>query len=79
MTTTTQPRTVTTDTVETQTASTAIATGRPSGGWLQRLKDRRSTRSDLARAIAAYPASRSAAAVVLPAHLGGSRWSDAVG
>lgn len=79
MTTTTQPRTVTTDTAETQTATPTVETPRRSVGWIQSLKDRRNNRSELARTIAAYPATRSAAAVVLPAHLGGSRWSDAVG
>lgn len=104
MTTTTRPRTVTADTVETQTApAPTVAARRRSTSWVQALKDRRSNRSDLARTIAAYPATRSAAAYILPtpqiaagqapavipsadrqqqglpAHLNGSRWSDAVG
>lgn len=106
-TTKTQPTAISTvevgETTHPRTVDATIAPGRRSTSWIQALKDRRRNRSDLARTIAAYPATRSAAAITLPtpqitagqapaiipsvahqqhalpAHLRGSRWSDAVG
>jgi len=66
MTTTMKTRPViTTDTIESRTENRTVATRR-SRSWRQALKDRRQHRREFARTIAAYPATRSAAAVILP-------------
>lgn len=63
MTTATQSRTTT------QGTTTPVATPdapAPRRSIMQVIRDRQATRSDLSRTIAAYPATRSAAAVALP-------------
>ena len=64
MTTATQNRATTHDTVTTPVATPDAPAPRRS--IMQVIRDRQATRSDLSRTIAAYPATRSAAAVALP-------------
>ncbi|MGB3763249.1 MAG: hypothetical protein WA966_08500 [Ornithinimicrobium sp.] len=62
MTTATQNRTTT----STTTPIAAPVAPAPRRSVLQVIRDRQAARSDLSRAIAAYPATRSAAVVTLP-------------
>lgn len=78
MTTTTKTRPVTTTAIgQDRTANPTVATPR-TRSWRQALKDRRQHHRELAATIAAYPATRSAAAFVLPSPQGATDQAPAV-
>lgn len=78
MTTTTKTRPITTTEIgQAQTANRTVATRR-ARRWRQALKDRRQHRREFAATIAAYPATRSAAAFVVPTPQGATDHAPAV-